>query len=108
MNDSTAALEPSPKSWRPISGSVERSRPIIAPTNALMATSSENCAAFSRSPRRTRAERLNCPLRLRALLGVDEQRSPDDVGGDPGEHDSLRERAQRRCVAPLVAFQRLA
>jgi hypothetical protein len=54
MNDSTAALELRPKSSRPISGSVERSKPIIAPTNALTATSSENCARFSRSPSSTR------------------------------------------------------
>ena len=53
MNDSTAALEARWKSSRPTSGSVERSRPTIAPTKALTATSSENCAAFSRSPRRT-------------------------------------------------------
>ena len=51
MNESTAALDARPKSSRPMSGSVERSRPTIAPTNALIATSSENCATFSRSPR---------------------------------------------------------
>ena len=53
MNDRTAALELRPKSARPISGSVERSSPTIAPTKALTATSSENCARFSRSPSRT-------------------------------------------------------
>ncbi len=53
MNDRTAALEASPKSVRPMSGSVERSRPTIAPTNALIATSSENCARFSRRPSRS-------------------------------------------------------
>ena len=55
MNDRTAVSEPRPKSWRPISGSVERSSPTIAPTNALTATSNENCAAFSRRPSRTGA-----------------------------------------------------
>src|SRR5512133_891383 len=70
MNDSTAALEASPNSSRPTSGSVERSRPTIAPTNALTATSSENCAAFSRSPSRTPRSR-----------GFD-QRAPGTVGGD--------------------------
>ena len=54
MNDSTAALEARPKSVWPISGRVERSRPTIAPTKALSATSSENCARFSRSPSSTR------------------------------------------------------
>ena len=54
MNDNTAALDVRPKSSRPMSGSVERSRPTIAPTNALTATSSENCARFSRSPSSTR------------------------------------------------------
>jgi hypothetical protein len=34
MNESTAALEPSPKSSSPISGRVERSSPTIAPTEA--------------------------------------------------------------------------
>src|SRR3954468_4497036 len=53
MNDSTAALEATPNSSRPMIGSVERSRPTIAPTNALIATSSENCARFSRNPSRT-------------------------------------------------------
>ena len=55
MNDNTAALEPSAKSSRPTSGSVERSSPTIAPTNTLTATSSENWAAFSRSPSLTGA-----------------------------------------------------
>src|SRR5688572_16951063 len=50
MKDSTAAVEPSPKSSSPTSGSVERSSPTIAPTKALSATSSPNCAAFSRRP----------------------------------------------------------
>ena len=56
MNDSTAALDARWKSSRPTSGSVERSSPTMAPTNALTNTSSENCAAFSRSPRRTDPE----------------------------------------------------
>jgi hypothetical protein len=42
MKESTAALEPSPKSSCPTSGNVERSSPTIAPTNALTATSNEN------------------------------------------------------------------
>ena len=50
MNDSTAALEVRPKSWRPMSGRVERSRPTIMPTNALTATSSENCARVLAQP----------------------------------------------------------
>ena len=54
MNDSTAAFETRSKSSEPISGSVERSRPTITPTKALTATSSENWAAFSRSPSSTR------------------------------------------------------
>ena len=52
MNDRTAALEVSPKSSRAMSGSVERSSPTIAPTKTLTATSSRNCARFSRSPSR--------------------------------------------------------
>ena len=72
MNDSTAALEPRPKSSRPTSGSVERSRPTIAPTNALIATSSENCAAFSRSPSRTGG----------AVTATSASGRPAAVGGD--------------------------
>src|SRR5215208_4415991 len=92
MNDSTAALDPSPKSCSPISGRVERSRPTIAPTKALIATSSENCAKFWRSPSWTVRESLEDGLTglfLRLLLDVDEQRRPDDVRGDPA----------RRCVS---------
>ena len=77
MNDSTAALEVSPKSLWPISGSVERSSPTIAPTNALTATSSENCARFSRSPSSTgrsahRARRAagRCGWRRRSRPGA--------------------------------------
>src|SRR5215207_1234610 len=58
MNESTAVLDPSPKSCSPISGRVERSRPTIAPTNALIATSSENCATFWRRPSWTVREPL--------------------------------------------------
>src|SRR5215208_2199130 len=92
MNESTAALDPSPKSCSPISGRVERSRPTIAPTKALIATSSENCAKFWRSPSWTVRESLEDGLTglfLRLLLDVDEQRRPDDVRGDPA----------RRCVS---------
>jgi hypothetical protein len=31
------------------------------------------------------------PSRLPCLLDVNEERRPDDVGGDPGEDDALRE-----------------
>ena len=34
-----------------------RSMPTMAPTNALTTTSNENCATFSRSPRRTAGDR---------------------------------------------------
>src|SRR5438309_6414934 len=91
-NDSTAAFDLSPKSWRPIRGSVERSSPTIAPTNAVMPTSRVNCEAFSRSPRRTGAEPVTARLCLLELLGEDEKRTPEDVRGDPRDHDSLRDR----------------
>ena len=61
-NDSTAAFDVGPKSWRPIRGSVERSSPTIAPTNAVMPTSSENCARFSRRPS-TVGRELTAPRR---------------------------------------------
>ena len=74
MNESTAALDPSPKSCSPISGRVERSRPTIAPTNALIATSSENCARFSRSPSRTTPtltrSATECPARFAARISA--------------------------------------
>src|SRR2546422_717327 len=53
MNESTAALDERPKSSRPTSGSVDRSSPTIAPTNAVIATSNANCEAFSRRPNST-------------------------------------------------------
>src|SRR4051794_36359198 len=68
MNDSTAALEVSPKSRSPMSGRVERSSPTIAPTNALTATSSENCARFSRRPSRTCV--ISAPWEERAAAAV--------------------------------------
>jgi hypothetical protein len=37
----------------PDQGRVERSRPTIAPTKAVIATSNENCERFSRSPSST-------------------------------------------------------
>src|SRR5437763_9396929 len=90
MNDSTAALEPSPKSWRPTSGSVERSRPTIAPTNAFTSTSSENCAAFSRSPRRTlRGLVIGRLGPLAELLHAGEQQRREDVRRYPREDNSL-------------------
>src|SRR5215216_3129804 len=102
MNERTAALEPTPKSSLPISGSVERSSPTIAPTKALMATSRLNWAAFSRRPSRTGAAPLTPRLSLLALLDVDEQRRPDDVRGDPGDHDAPGERIHgyRRTTLP--------
>jgi len=42
MKDRTATVELTPNSSWPISGSVDRSSPTIAPTKALIATSSEN------------------------------------------------------------------
>src|SRR5688572_3876051 len=95
MNESTAALDPSPKSCSPISGRVERSRPTIAPTNALIATNSENCARFWRRPSWTVRESLEDRLTglfLGLLLDVDEQRGPDDVRGDPARDDAFRKR----------------
>src|SRR5215207_3786322 len=50
MNESTATFDERPKSSRPMRASVDRSRPTIAPTNAVMATSNANCEAFSRRP----------------------------------------------------------
>ena len=76
MNDSTAALEPRPKSSRPISGSVERSSPTIAPTNALIATSSENCARVLAQPEADRRRVLTLtsasgrPQRLAATIAA--------------------------------------
>src|SRR5215217_596753 len=91
MNESSAALDPSPKSCSPISGRVERSRPTIAPTNALIATSSENCARFWRRPswaiREPPEDRLTALL-LDLPLDVHEEQGPDDVGGD--QHASMR------------------
>src|SRR3954471_244850 len=75
MKERTAALEATPNSSRPMIGSVERSRPTIAPTKALIATSSENCARFSRNPSRTVGARVIDEL---GLLAAD---------------DGLRERA---------------
>src|SRR5215203_3803794 len=93
MNESTATLDPRPKSCSPISGRVERSSPTIAPTNALTATSSENCARFSRRPSWTVREPLEDGLTglfLRLLLDVYEDRDADDVGWHP---------STPRCVA---------
>src|SRR5919197_1080423 len=73
MNERTATLEVSPKLSRPIRGSVERSSPTIAPTSALTATRSENCARFSRSPSSGRGR----------LKGLD-QRATGATGGGVG------------------------
>src|SRR5215207_7481452 len=98
MNDSTAALEARSKSAWPISGRVERSSPTIAPTNALSATSSENCARFSRSPSST-GRWVTSPARAQWPAGA--------VGG----HDlglSLRRRrdlVQQRSDEGLLAIE---
>src|SRR5215203_2867869 len=95
INESTAVLDPSPKSCSPISGRVERSRPTIAPTNALIETNSENCARFWRRPSWTVRESLDdglTALFLGLLLDVDEQRAPDGVSGDPPRDDAFRKR----------------
>src|SRR5215210_199816 len=97
----------SPKAVSPIRGSVERSKPTIAPTNTLMATSRENCARLSRSPSRTWV-----------MSGLFDQRTTAAVGGDDlgllrrrrGQIDDqgldeslLRFELQRPVVAPLEA-----
>src|ERR687887_152785 len=66
MNERTAALEESPNSSLPTNGSVDRSRPTIAPTKALIATSNANWAAFSRRPRRTSRGCREMPERNRS------------------------------------------
>ena len=58
-----AVFELSPKSSSPISGSTVRSRPTIAPTSALIATSNVNWPAFARRPSRTVVTRLVAPVR---------------------------------------------
>src|SRR5437588_2279048 len=108
MNDSTAALEARWKLSRPIRGSVGRSSPTIAPTNAVTATSSANRALFSRSPSRTVRAAVIGRLALAALLDVDEQRGPDDVGGDPREHDALGDRVHRQRTSVTAWPARLA
>src|SRR5947209_3534691 len=114
MNDSTAALEPRPKSWRPISGSVERSRPTIAPTNALTSTSSENCAAFARSPSCNRGSRKGrshpggerpagsvCGEDRGLLVGRGR-----DIAGERGDERVLGVELERGVVAALEADRR--
>ena len=53
MNDSTAERAARWNSCSAMAGRMLRSMPIIAPTNALTTTSKENCAKFSRKPRRS-------------------------------------------------------
>src|SRR5688500_2300427 len=50
MKESRAVLAARWKSCSAMAGKMLRSRPTMAPTNALTSTSSENCAAFARSP----------------------------------------------------------
>src|ERR1700681_1766005 len=54
MNESTAVSDASPNTRCPTSGNTSRSIPTIDPTNALTATSSQNCVAFAARPKRTR------------------------------------------------------
>ena len=53
MNDSMAVRAASWNSCSAIAGRMLRSRPTMAPTNALTTTSSANCPTFSRRPSRT-------------------------------------------------------
>jgi len=50
MNESTAVRASRWKSCSAIAGRIVRSSPTIAPTNALITTSRENWARFSRIP----------------------------------------------------------
>src|SRR5437016_3521294 len=50
MNERIAVFDVSPKSAAAHTGSTARSRPTIAPTNALTSTSSENCCQFCLRP----------------------------------------------------------
>src|SRR5215211_3719211 len=100
----TAALDASPKSTSPIKGRVERSRPTIAPTKALTATSRQNWGRFSRSPSRTAGEPVG---RAAKTLGLRENPPPRPVGGDYlsltfGGRGDIAEQRLHECVLGVV------
>src|SRR5262245_44489660 len=51
MNDTATVAEVMPKSASASAGRIERSRPTMPPTKALIATSSVNCDQFAPRPR---------------------------------------------------------
>ena len=88
--------------FAPISGSVERSRPTIAPTKALTATSSANCGGVLAQAQPNR-DRLTRPLRAAGRCGW-RRRSPPAARAPAGYPRAARRRTpprSRSCSAGL-------